>query len=148
MEEQLNGEAFDVSQFEIDETAVLEVQNIRRTGDLLYNGQPVRIRIYSPGSKQGVKALHKAGLSAQLRLRATFAGKVDKDAAQQADEERAAKLVAVTHSLENFPIPGGPAAIYSNPKLIDITSQAEEFFGNLANFGKGATVTSPSTSDN
>lgn len=139
---------FDVSAFELEDTAVLEVQNLRRTGDLMYNGKPVRITVYSPGSKQGVRALHTAGLSAQLRLRATFSGKIDKHAAQQADEERAMKLVALTQSIENFPIQGGAAKLYSNPKLSDIADQVEEFFATKANFSKGATVISPSTSDN
>jgi hypothetical protein len=138
---QVNGEvvtAFDVSAFEIEDTAVLEVQNLKRTGDLLYNGQPVRITIYSPGSKQGVKALHKASLAAQMALRATFQGKIDKDGPAQAEENRAAKLVAITASIENFPIPGGAAALYANPKLRDITDQVEEFFGNSANFSRAS----------
>lgn len=137
----VNGEAvttFDVSAYEIEDTAVLEVQNLKRTGDLLYNGKPVRITIYSPGSKQGVRALHKLGLQAQLRLQATFRGKIDKEAAQQADEERAAKLTAITASIENFPIPGGAAALYSNPKLIDISNQVDEFFGSIANFSRAS----------
>lgn len=147
----VNGEivtAFDVSAFELEDTAVLEVQNVRRTGDLLFNGQPVRITIYSPGSKQGVRALHKSSLAAQMALRATFQGKIDKDGPQQADENRAAKLVAITASIENFPIPGGAAKLYGNPKLRDIADQVEEFFGNGANFSRGGTVNSPSTSGN
>lgn len=129
---------FDVSAFELEDTAVLDVQNLNRTGDLLYNGKPVRITVYGPGSKQGVKAMHKLGLQAQLRLKATFAGKLDKNAAQQADEELSAKLVAITASIENFPIVGGAAALYANPKLIDIANQVNEFFGILANFAKGS----------
>lgn len=147
-EQDVSTQAFDVSQFEIEDTAVLEVQNLQRTGDLLNHGKPVRITVYSPGSKQGVKALHKAGLQAQLRLKATFSGRLDKNAAQQADEELAAKLVAITANIENFPIPGGAAALYSNPKLSDIGAQVNEFFSNQANFSKGSIVTSPSTFDN
>jgi hypothetical protein len=130
---------FDVSQFELEDTAWKDIENVKRTGDLLYNGKPVRICVYSPGSKQGVRALHKAGLQAQLRIQATFRGVVDKDGGAQADEERAAKLTAITASIENFPIPGGAAALYANHKLRDIGDQVEEFFGNKTNFSKAVT---------
>lgn len=132
---------FDVSAFELRDTAVLEVQNVQRTGDLMYNGKPVRITVYSPGSKEGVRALHKAALASQLTVRATFTGKIDKDGPKQADENRAAKLVSITAGIENFPIKGGAAAIYSNPKLVDISDQVEEFFGNKSNFSKASSQT-------
>ncbi len=135
---QVSQEVADVSAFELRDTAVLTVQNLQRTDDLLYNGKPVKITVYSPGSTQGVRALHKIGMAAQIRLRATFQGKVDKDGGKQADEERVAKLVAITESIENFP-GTDPRKIYSNPKLLDIADQVDEFFAGKANFSKAST---------
>jgi hypothetical protein len=132
---------FDVSQYELEDTAILTVQNVERSDDMLYQGNPVRITIYSPGSKQGVRALHRAGQQAQLRMQALFRGKVDKKAAEQADEERADKLTMLTASIENFPIPGGAKSIYSNPKLIDIADQVEAFFNEKSNFSKASLTT-------
>lgn len=130
--------AVDVSAFELEDTAVLTLQNLQRTDDMLHNGKPVRITVYSPGSTQGVRALHKVGIAAQLRLRATFQGKIDKDGGKQADEERLAKLVAITASIENFPITD-PRAVYSNHKLLDIANQVDEFFASAVNFSKAST---------
>jgi hypothetical protein len=125
---------FDVSQFELQDSAVLTVQNVARTDDLLVGGKPVKITIYGPGSAQGVRALHKAGQQAALRMQALLRGKVDKDAAKSADSERVMKLVGITANIENFPVPGGAVAIYGNPKLIDIADQVEGFFNDKANF--------------
>jgi hypothetical protein len=134
-------DVFDLSQFELQDIAVLTLQNIDRTDDLLINGQPVRITIHGPGSPHGVKALHKAGQLAALRFQALMRGKVDKNAATAAEAERIDKLASLTFSVENFPVPGGAAAIYGNPKLIDITDQVEAFFNDKANFSKPSSTT-------
>ncbi|MCR4331760.1 MAG: hypothetical protein NUV34_03515, partial [Sulfuricaulis sp.] len=43
---------FDVSQYELEDTAVLTVQNLQRTDDLPgEGGKPVKITIYGPGSQ-------------------------------------------------------------------------------------------------
>lgn len=139
---------FDVSQFEVDETAVLTVQNLKGDDDLLYDGQQVKITLYSTGSRAGVKALHRAGQQSQLRLQGILRGKTSKTAAEDADREQVEKLVAFTAQIENFPIPGGAEALYSNPKLGYIRKQVEEFLSNDANFGKPSSTTSESTSAN
>lgn len=138
---------FDLSQYELEETATLTVQNAKGDDDLIgADGiTPVTIVLYGGGSRQAVKALHKAGQQAQLRLQALFRGKVDKRAAEAADEEMAEKLATCTKEIINFPV--DPLALYSNPKLGYITKQVQKFLDDDANFAKASTASSVSTSD-
>jgi len=138
---------FDVTRFELEETATLTVQNAKGDDDLIgADGvNPVKIVAYGGGSRQAVKALHKAGQQAQLRLQALMRGKVDKKAAEVADAELVEKLVGHTKEIINFPIE--PAALYANPKLGYITKQFARFVDDDANFAKPSSVTSLSTSD-
>ena len=138
---------FDVSRYELADSAVLTLQNLERTDDLTgADGKnPVKITVYSPGSTQGVRALHKAGQAAQLRLQGLVRGKVEKNAAIAADAERVIKLVEITANIDNFPVEGGATAIYSNPKLGDIADQVESFFSDKANFSKASSNNSSST---
>lgn len=138
MEPKLVNTAFDVSQFELEETAVLTVQNAKGDDDLLVNGAPVTIELYGSGSRQAVKALHRAGQAAQLRLQQLVRGKIDKRAAETADAEMVEKLVACTKSINNFPIEGGAEALYSNQKLGYITRQVVRFLDDDANFAKAS----------
>jgi len=137
---------FDVSKYELDETAIHTVQNAKGDDDLIgADGvNPVTIELYGSGSRQAVKALHKAGQQAQLRLQALFRGKVDKRAAEAADSEMVEKLVACTKAINNFPVPA--ADLYANPKLGYITKGVIKFLEDDANFAKGSSVNSPSTS--
>lgn len=138
---------FDVSQYELEDTATLTVQNANGDDDLIgADGiNPVRIVAYGGGSRQALKALHKAGLQAQLRMQALLRGKVDKKAAETADAEMAEKLASYTKEIINFPVE--PLALYSNPKLGYITKQFAKFIDDDSNFAKPSSATSPSTSD-
>ena len=131
---------FDVSAYELEETAVLTVQNAKGDDDLIgADGKnPVTIELYGGGSRQAVKALHKAGMQAQLRMQALFRGKVDKKAAEIADAEMAEKLAGCTKAINNFPVE--PLALYSNPKLGYITKQVQKFLDEDANFAKPSTA--------
>lgn len=131
-------EAFDVSQFELEDVAVLTVQNAAGTGDLLYGGKPVTIELYGPGSPQAVKADHKAGRAEAARLKRVMGGKMAKDEAEQADAEQVERLVARTRAINNFPIPGGAQAIYSNQRLGYIKRQVQRFLAEEANFAKAS----------
>ncbi len=137
---------FDVSQYELEETATLTVQNAKGDDDLIGadGTSPVTIVLYGGGSRQAVKALHKAGQQAQLRLQALLRGKVDKRAAEAADEEMAEKLTSCTQAINNFPVE--ILALYSNPKLGYITKQVQKFLDDDANFAKGSPTVSSSTS--
>lgn len=130
--------AFDVADYEIADTAILTVKNMR--GDDLLIGadkvNPVTIELYSPGSPQGVKALHKSGRQAQLRTFRTIRGEFDPNDAAQAENEHVEKLVAFTRTVNNFPMPVD--AIYRNSKLGYITKQVDEFINKYASFSKGS----------
>lgn len=139
--------AFDISQYELDETATLTVQNAKGDDDLIgADGvNPVTIELYGGGSRQMVKALHKAGQQAQARLQQMIRGKVDKRAPEVADQEMVEKLTTCTKVINNFPVP--PADMYANPKLGYITKQVVKFLDDDANFAKALTSSSPSASD-
>lgn len=134
---------FDVSQYEIEDTAVMRVKNARGDDDLLgTDGKPVEVTFYSPGSEKGVKALHKSSRAAQMRMFRSMRGEFDPQDAANADREQAEKLAAFTVSISpNFPM--APLAIYSNPRLLYWNRQAEEFIGKLGNFTKGPSESSP-----
>lgn len=133
-------EAFDVSAFELEDVGVLEVQNAARTGPLLRGGKPVTIEVYGPGSAQAVEADHKAGRAAQERLARVMRGKPDPKEADKADQEMVDKLALRTRAINNFPIPGGARALYSNPKLGYITKQVIRYADDEANFAKASST--------
>lgn len=129
---------FDLTQYELDDCATLRLKNARGDDDLKGNdGQPVTMEIYSPGSPAGVKALHKSGRQAQMRMFRSMRGEFDPQDAVNADREAAEKLAAFTKSVSpNFPVE--PLAIYTNPRLPYINRQVEEFIGKFASFSKGS----------
>ena len=135
---------FDISSYELDESATLTVQNAKGDDDLVgADGiNPVTIDLYGGGSRQMVKAQHKAGNAAQLRLQQLVRGKIDKKAAELADAELVEKLVTCTKAINNFPI--APADLYANVKLGYITRQVQKFLDDDANFAKAPTNSSPS----
>lgn len=133
--------AFNLADFESAETATLEV--LGPTGEpLMFNGHSVRIELYGPGSQQGVEAQAKMEQAAQsIAMQAAVAagkGKPAKDTADEMRELQLKKLAAVTKTLINFPVPGGPLALYSNTKLGYITRQVERFQADWANFPVGS----------
>lgn len=136
--------AFDISKYELEETSILTVQNAKGDDDLIGEDgiNPVTIELYGGGSRQMVKAQHKAGNAAQLRIQALVRGKVDKKAAENADAEMVEKLVTCTKAINNFPVPA--ADLYSNIKLGYITRQVQKFLDDDANFAKAPTNSSPS----
>lgn len=130
---------FNQSQFELNDTGVLVVQNAAGTDDLLVDGKQVKITIYSSGSEQGVKASRKDVLRAQKNTQSIFQGKISPNAGETAEKDQAEKLASLTASIENFPIEGGALALYSNPKLGYITKQVAKYQADDGNF------TNPST---
>lgn len=124
---------FDLSQFEILDTASLTVLN-PKGDELTVGGKPVVISVYSPGSKQFMNAKYKLDNATQARSIAIIRGKTPKNAAEEARLQQAEFLAAVTASIDNFPIDGGALALYTNPKLSYITDQVEKFIGDTENF--------------
>lgn len=122
---------FDLSQFEASDTGILEVQNQKDDGPLMFNGQPVTIELYGPGSDQYAKAQSKIESAGQARLFAAARGKA-KDAAAEARKDQIEKLVACTKSINNFPV--SAAALYENRKLGYITNQVARYLEDWGNF--------------
>ena len=123
-------EAFDLSQFELQDTGILTVQNAAGTGDMVVNGEPVTIELYGPGSEVSRQFEHKEALAAAARMRKVFQGKLDPKAEEQ---EQVQKLVRRTKSISpNFPVT--PEALYANRKLVYIHAQVQKFLADEANF--------------
>jgi hypothetical protein len=116
--------AFNLTDFEARDTAMLEIQNIKGDGPLLVNGQLVRVEVRSPGTREAQSAQHKTF--------AAMRGKAVKETVETKLDERAAKLAAVTVRIENFPV--APADLYSNPKMGWFTEQVQAFHGDWSNF--------------
>lgn len=131
---------FDLSQYELEDFATFTPKNARGDDDLLGNdGKPVVFEIFSPGSPQGVKALHKSGRQAQMRMFRSMRGEFDPQDAVNADREAAEKLVAFTKSISaNFPV--APMALYTNQRLCYINRQLEELIGKTASFSKASSA--------
>jgi hypothetical protein len=125
---------FDLSAFEAAETAILEVKDITGEGPLLFNGEPVTIEVFGPGSEQAVKADAEIARANQARMFAAVRGKEPKDAAGEARAGQIRKLVACTKAINNFPIPGGAKALFENPRLGYIAEQFAAFQAAWANF--------------
>lgn len=138
---------FTLADYELEDTATLVVQNAKKTGDLIgMDGRsPVTIDLYGSGSRQAVKALHRAGLVAQRRLHDVVRGKLDPKAAEKADEEMVEKLAACTAAIHNFPVTDA-IELYRNPKLGYITKQVTAFLDEDANFAKASHDNSASMS--
>jgi len=124
--------AFNLADFEARDTAWLDVQSIKGDGPLVVNGQPVRIEIRSPGTREALNAQHKLETASNARTFAAMRGKAVKETVETKQGEKADKLTAVTARIENFPVPAHE--LYSNPKLGWITAQVVEFHADWANF--------------
>lgn len=126
-----NTKNFDVSQFELIDTAKLTV--LKPNGDdLMVNGEKVTITLYGPGSKQYVQAKYKFDNATQARSLALIRGKGSKNAAEENAELLAERLAACTAGIENFPLEA--VEIYKNPKLSYITDQVIKFLDETENF--------------
>lgn len=122
---------FDLSKFELQETATLTVED-PRGGSLLVDGEEVKITVYGPGSKQHRKAKRILDNASNERAFAALRNKPMKNADEQAEKDKIAFLTACTVQIDNFPV--SPEEIYSNPGLAYITKQVEAFILSDENF--------------
>lgn len=118
----------DLSQFEMSESTTITIKNQKGDDDFVVNGEPVRVEVWSSGSKEGQRALRKAGLAAAARQVRLYRGELNKNDADDAERERVVKLSGFTKSISrNFPF--APEQIYANPKMNWFTRQIEETVG-------------------
>lgn len=130
---------FDLSQYELSDTAIITLKNVRGDDDLKGNdGNPVTVEVYSPGSPEGVKATHKFSRKVALRrIRTEREGRLMDDEAEGAERDYVEKLIGFTKSFSaNFPVK--PADVYSNPRLAYIPKQVDEAISKYATFSKGS----------
>lgn len=128
-----------LASLEMLDSAVLDVQDIRGEDDLIFDGHPLKIELYSSGSDQGVKAAHKVSQSAQVRSMGLVRGKLDKKYGESADKEEVDRLVAHTKAFIHPTWPLTPRQTYENTKLGYITKQVQRFIGEDVNFAKPST---------
>jgi hypothetical protein len=122
----------DLSLFETLDTAVMTVES-PKGGDLEYNGAPVTITLYGPGSQQFIRAKHRLDMNVQARSVALLRGNSDRRAAEENLKDTAEFLAAVTVKIDNFPVTDA-FALYTNPKLRYITDQVDRYLSKTENF--------------
>lgn len=127
---------FDITQFELTDISKMTVQ-LPNGDDMIVDGKPFIINFYGPGTEQSVKAKHKAENLNNSRLQSMIKGKTLQGASELGEKEVNDRLVACTHSFENFPLT--PAEVYANPKLSYIKKQVIKFLDDEANFMKKST---------
>lgn len=123
--------AFELAQFEAADTALMDVL-LPNGQPMMYNGQPVQIELYGPGSEQDFKAQVEIDRTNSERMMQTLRGKTAKDEVAERRAAQIKKLAAVTKEVRNFPV--SAAEIYGNTKLGYITNQVLKFQGDWANF--------------
>lgn len=117
---------------EASDTAWLEVQNKKDDGPLMFSGQPVRIQVRSPGTREALSAQHKQEQAQTAKTFAAMRGKPTKETVDDKIKVGAEKLAAVTAQIENLPV--SPVELYGNPKLGYIAEQVAKFHGDWGNF--------------
>lgn len=121
-----------LADLEARDTAWLEVQSKQDDGPLLFNGQPVRIEVRSPGTREALEAQHKQEQAQTTKTFAAMRGKPVKETVNDKIAATAEKLAAVTASIDGLAI--SPVELYKNPRLGYIAEQVQRFHGDWANF--------------
>ena len=131
---------FDIRTLAISKTGEVPVRNAQGEKQYDADGKPLTITVHSPGTKQFNAAQHARQLRNSDRMMDKMQGKADgKQTAEDALEERAEFLTAITISFNNFGVEGltGRAAfasVYSDLELGNIADDVEKFIGARANF--------------
>lgn len=100
---------------------------------MLYKGQRVAVVLYGPSTDQFARA--KAEQQRQALARTLQAAGNKKVKVSTDDEEAdAAFLTAITADFENFPFPGGAAAVYRERALRYVNTQVFAHVNDLGNF--------------
>ena len=122
----------DFESFFLADTSRLEV-DLPNGEPMLYQGQQVAVLLYGPATDAYVKA--KAAMEKEATHRVFAAMGAKKKKGEEEDKESDPKfLTAVTAGFENFPFPGGPAAVYRERRLQYIADQVRRHLNDLGNF--------------
>lgn len=133
---------FDFESFFIEDEATIDI-TLPNGEPMLYpataDGLPVTVVVYGPSTKQYAAAKEKLEKVATQRVMSAIGrpGKKSQDPA--ADEADTAYLVAITKHINNFPFPGGVAAVYADKRLQYVANQVRAHMADLGNFFKPST---------
>lgn len=127
------GHPNDFADFFLQETATVAIK-LPNGQPMLYQGRPVQVVVYGPATERyatAKDALDREATKALMEIAGRDKAGADKDA-------NARFLSAVTERIDNFPFPGGPAALYREPRLRYVADQVRAHLGDLGNFFKGS----------
>lgn len=121
-------EKFDLSSFELADTATMEVMT--KKGDPMeWEGKPVTIEFYGPGSDRSAQWERKQAKEQQDRAMKMARGKtVESDP----HKEQADRLAFMTKQINNLPVT--PAELFGNRRMMHVSDQAARFLVDLSNF--------------
>lgn len=104
------------------------------TGEpMLFNGQQVAVNLHGPSTDVFAKAKDAADKEASKRVFKAMGAKGKKGDDEDKDAD-AKFLTAITEGFENFPFPGGAAAVYRDRRLQYIASQVRAHINDMGNF--------------
>lgn len=132
---------FDITQQAAADTAPIHLKGL--DGEYLYDDkkQPIRIRVYGPGSKEFAVIEDRQTARAIKRMQDND-GKIAVAPAEQREKELSEDLAAITVAFENFDYPPAKgksdsekfAAFYSDRKLGHLTKQVQKAVNDWGNF--------------
>lgn len=118
--------------FFLQDTSRLDIE-LPNGEPMLYEGLQVVAVLHGPSTD--VYAAAKDAMEKEATKRVFAAMGAKKNKKEPEDKEADAKfLTAVTAELENFPFPGGHAAVYRDRRLQYITDQVRRHLNDLGNF--------------
>ena len=125
-----NPDAF--AAFFLSETSRVEID--LPTGEpMLFDGKQVAVNVYGPATDVFAKAKDAMDKEASKRVFRSMGAKMKKG--DEEDKDADAKfLTAITDSIENFPFPGGPGAVYREQRLKYVADQVRGHLNDLGNF--------------
>lgn len=122
----------DFSEYFLTDTASVEI-DLPNGDPMNHLGERVTVHVFGPSTDQFIKAKDVIDREASKRVMIAMGAKGSKKEAE--DKEADAKfLTSVTERIDNFPFPGGAAAVYRESKLKYIADQVRAHLNDLGNF--------------
>lgn len=123
----------DFSAYLLSQTGVVNIE-LPNGQPMLFQGQPVRVHVHAPTSAKFTEAsdARQRFIASHVQVKK---GVIKNDVdPEQGREQDVQFLVAVTAAVENFPYPGGVAAMYRERGLSYIADQVRAYLNDQSNF--------------
>jgi len=120
----------DFSAFLLSPAGRIEI-NLPNGDPMLYQGKRVAVSVYSPASAEYARAQAALQRSATSKVISAKKGVIAEEDSFEID---ARFLESITAGIENFPYPGGAAAIYRERGLLYIGEQVRAYLNEQTNF--------------